>query len=80
MVHEEAIVIATERPEVERIEIAPELSRRRFPLEIYPAMAGMKGGIARRVTWVAEDTHGHILNHKSRSFECGSLARQGVRK
>jgi hypothetical protein len=39
------IVIATSRPELERIEVAPELKRLRFPIEIYPVQAGMWGGL-----------------------------------
>src|SRR5207249_5265035 len=36
----------TERREVVRIEIVPEMHRARLPLEIYPVSAGIKGGLA----------------------------------
>jgi hypothetical protein len=42
----EVQVIATERPEVDRIEIAPDVSRAYLPIEIYPISAGIKGGLA----------------------------------
>jgi hypothetical protein len=41
----EEIVIATRRRELERIEVAPELKRLRFPIEIYPIKAGVRGGL-----------------------------------
>src|ERR1700736_2617694 len=45
-VREEAPVISTSRREVERLAIAPELSRALLPLETYPVSAGIKGGLA----------------------------------
>jgi hypothetical protein len=39
------IVIATSRQQLERIEVAPELKRLRFPIEVYPVKAGVKGGL-----------------------------------
>src|ERR1700720_3518495 len=45
-VQEEMPVVSTPRREVERLQIAPELSRPLLPLETYPASAGMKGGLA----------------------------------
>jgi hypothetical protein len=39
------VVIATSRRELERIEVAPELKRLRFPIEIYPIKAGVRGGL-----------------------------------
>src|ERR1700674_3877868 len=38
--------ISTPRREVERLAIAPELSRPLLPLETYPVSAGIKGGLA----------------------------------
>ena len=38
--------ISTPRREVERLAIAPELSRALLPLETYPVSAGIKGGLA----------------------------------
>jgi hypothetical protein len=40
------IPVITSRREVERLPIAPELSRPLLPLEIYPVSAGIKGGLA----------------------------------
>ena len=45
-VREEVPVISTLRREVERLPIAPELSRPLLPLETYPVSAGIKGGLA----------------------------------
>jgi hypothetical protein len=42
----EVSVVATSRREVERLVIAPELSRALLPLETYPVSAGIKGGLA----------------------------------
>lgn len=42
----EVPVFATTRREVERLAIAPELSRALLPLETYPVSAGIKGGLA----------------------------------
>src|SRR5450432_3675839 len=39
-------LITTNRPAVERLEIAPELPRALLPLETYPVSAGIKGGLA----------------------------------
>lgn len=46
LVKAEAPVVATSRREVERLPIAPELSRALLPLETYPVSAGIKGGLA----------------------------------
>lgn len=43
---EEAAEITTDRREVARIDIAPELVRALLPLETYPVSAGIKGGLA----------------------------------
>jgi hypothetical protein len=42
----ETPVIATTRPGVDRIEIAPDVKRVWLPIEIYPISAGIKGGLA----------------------------------
>ena len=42
----EVPVIATSRRQVERLAVAPELSRALLPLETYPVSAGIKGGLA----------------------------------
>jgi len=45
-VTDEAAPIVTERREVVRFEIVPEMHRARLPIEIYPVAAGIKGGLA----------------------------------
>lgn len=46
-VADRAVVIATTRPQVQRVRwVTEELSRARLPLEIYPISAGIKGGLA----------------------------------
>jgi hypothetical protein len=42
----EVSVVATSRRVVERLAVAPELSRALLPLETYPVSAGIKGGLA----------------------------------
>ncbi len=41
-----AAPVATERTEVRHMTFAPEVTRLRIPVEIYPVTAGIKGGIA----------------------------------
>jgi hypothetical protein len=38
--------IVTERPEVARIRVVPEMNRAVIPIEVYPVKAGIKGGLA----------------------------------
>jgi hypothetical protein len=45
-VTEEVTAVSTSRLEVERLLIAPELTRALLPLETYPVSAGIKGGLA----------------------------------
>jgi membrane-associated protease RseP (regulator of RpoE activity) len=42
----EAVAVPTSEREVERLPIAPELTRALLPLETYPVSAGIKGGLA----------------------------------
>jgi hypothetical protein len=42
----EAAVVSTDRREVERLPVAPDLPRALLPLETYPVSAGIKGGLA----------------------------------
>ena len=46
-------VVATSRRQVERLAVAPELSRALLPLETYPVSAGIKGGLAGSVAMAA---------------------------
>jgi hypothetical protein len=45
-VRADVAVVSTPRREVERLPIAPELTRALLPLETYPVSAGIKGGLA----------------------------------
>jgi hypothetical protein len=45
-IEEGEVVIATSRRKVERLDVAPDLSRALLPLETYPVSAGIKGGLA----------------------------------
>ncbi len=44
-VREEVIEIRTARPEVERLEVAPQVTHPKLPVEIYPIRAGVLGGL-----------------------------------
>jgi hypothetical protein len=52
-VREEVIVIATERRKVAGLKVAPELQRARFPIEVFPVTAGIRGGLAGSVAMAA---------------------------
>src|SRR4029077_1235528 len=43
---DEPVSATTSRPAVARLEVAPELPRALLPLETYPVVAGIKGGLA----------------------------------
>ena len=45
-VGEQTAIVMSDRREVERLPVAPELPRASLPLEIYPVSAGIKGGLA----------------------------------
>ena len=46
LIVEEYVSIITQRPQVARLPIAPDLPRALLPLETYPVSAGIKGGLA----------------------------------
>lgn len=46
LIVEEYVSITTQRPQVARLPIAPDLPRALLPLETYPVSAGIKGGLA----------------------------------
>src|SRR5229473_3060567 len=52
-VREEVPVVSTARREVERLAVAPHLSRPLLPLETYPFSAGVRGGLAGSVAMAA---------------------------
>lgn len=64
-VQEEAIQITTSRREVAQIEIAPELKRLRFPVEIYPVAAGIRGGLVGGVSMAAVAMLYGLVSHGS---------------
>jgi len=70
----EAVPIVTERREVVRIEIAPEMHRARLPIEIYPVSAGIKGGLAGSVAMAALAALYGVLTHGSIWYPINLLA------
>jgi hypothetical protein len=61
-VRETPITITTERREVARIKTAPELQRLRFPIEVYPVMAGVRGGLAGSIAMaIVAMTYGEVF-------------------
>ncbi len=62
---EEAIQIATSHREVAQIAIAPELKRLRFPIEIYPVAAGIRGGLVGSVSMAVVAMLYGLLSHGS---------------
>jgi hypothetical protein len=70
----EVAPIVTERREVERIEMAPEMHRARIPIEIYPVSAGVKGGLAGSVAMAALAALYGALTHGSIWYPINLLA------
>jgi hypothetical protein len=70
----EAVPVATERREVVRIEIAPEMHRARLPIEIYPVAAGIKGGLAGSVAMAVLASLYGVLTHGSIWYPINLLA------
>src|SRR5258705_9467866 len=70
----EAVPIVTERREVVRIEIVPELHRARLPIEIYPVAAGIKGGLAGSVAMAALAVLYGVLRYGSIWYPINLLA------
>jgi hypothetical protein len=56
-------VVATSRPTVERLALAPEVQRAWLPLETYPVTAGIKGGLAGSVAMALLATLYGLLSH-----------------
>ena len=73
-VEPEAVQIVTEQPEVTRAAIAPEVSRLRIPVEIYPVSAGIKGGLAGSVAMALLAATYGILSHGSVWYPINLLA------
>ena len=76
-VQEEMPVVSTPRREVERLQIAPELSRPLLPLETYPASAGIKGGLAGSVAMAVLACLYGLLKQRSIWYPINLLAATG---
>jgi len=61
----EQVVIATARPQVERVAVAPDAKRVWLPIEIYPISAGVKGGLAGCVVMAVLAMAYGLLSHTS---------------
>jgi len=70
----EAVPIVTERREIARIEIVPEMHRARLPIEIYPISAGVKGGLAGSIAMAALAALYGVLTHGSVWYPINLLA------
>jgi hypothetical protein len=70
----EVSVVATSRREVERLAIAPELSRALLPLETYPVSAGIKGGLAGSVAMAVLACLYGLLKHGNIWYPINLLA------
>lgn len=70
----EAAPIITERPEVVRVRIVPEMHRARLPIEIYPIKAGIKGGLAGSVAMAVLASLYGVVTHGSIWYPINLLA------
>ena len=70
----EVAPIVTERREVVRIDIVPEMHRARLPIEIYPVAAGVKGGLAGSVAMAVLASLYGVLTHGSIWYPINLLA------
>lgn len=66
--------VITERPEVARIRVVPEIHRERIPIEIYPVKAGIKGGLAGSVAMALLAMLYGLLTHGSIWYPINLLA------
>lgn len=73
----EDIVIETARPEVERI-VVDEHHREHFPLETYPILSGLKGGIAGGIAMIPPALIYGLLSHHSIWWPVNLLGGAGV--
>jgi hypothetical protein len=69
--------VTTSRREVERLPVAPELSRPLLPLETYPVSAGIKGGLAGSVAMAALACFYGLLKQGSIWYPINLLAATG---
>lgn len=73
----EHIVIETARPQVERI-VVDEHHREHFPLETYPVLSGIKGGIAGGIAMIPPALLYGLLSHHSIWWPVNLLGGAGV--
>jgi len=73
----EHIVIETARPQVERI-IVDEHHREHFPLETYPVLSGIKGGIAGGIAMIPPALLYGLISHHSIWWPVNLLGGAGV--
>ena len=73
----EHIVIETARPQVERI-VVDEHHREHFPLETYPVLSGIKGGIAGGIAMIPPALLYGLISHHSIWWPVNLLGGAGV--
>jgi hypothetical protein len=73
-VEPEAVRIVTERPEVARIQVVPEMNRAVIPIEVYPVKAGLRGGLAGSVAMALLAMLYGLLMHGSIWYPINLLA------
>src|ERR1700683_3402632 len=73
-VEAEVGVVSTQRREVERLQVAPELPRALLPLETYPVSAGIKGGLAGSVAMAVLACLYGVLKQRSIWYPINLLA------
>src|SRR5215469_11817443 len=73
-------VLTTSRRQVERLAVAPELSRALLPLETYPVSAGIKGGLAGSVAMAVLACLYGLLKQGSIWYPINLLAATGYRQ
>src|SRR6516165_7801523 len=76
----EVAVLTTSRRQVERLAVAPELSRALLPLETYPVSAGIKGGLAGSVAMAVLACLYGLLKQGSIWYPINLLAATGYRQ
>ncbi len=70
----EAPAVATSRPAVERLPLAPDVQRAWLPLETYPVSAGIKGGLAGSVAMALLAMLYGVLSHHGIWFPINLLS------
>src|ERR1700683_5183917 len=73
-VDEQPAIVMSDRSEVERLPVAPELPRALLPLETYPVSAGIKGGLAGSVAMAVLACLYGVLKQRSIWYPINLLA------